>query len=338
MKYRQLSRTGVFVSELCLGSMTFGGKGLYEVIGTIGQDEANMLVGHSLDAGVNFFDTANVYSNGESERILGKALGRHRKDVILATKVRSRMGHGPNDVGLSRVHIMQQVEGSLRRLGTDYIDLYQIHNFDSLAAVEETLRTLDDLVRSGKVRYIGCSNLSAWQIMKFLGISELRGLERFVSVQSFYSLAARGIEREIVPLVKDQDLALLTWSPLAGGYLSGKFTRQGATDPKSRRTTFDFPPINKERAFDIIDRMMEIAKEHDVSVAQIALSWLLHQGHVTSIIIGVRNAYHLRENLRSIDVSLSEDELSSLNEISALSSEYPGWIFSTPSDRLPVDL
>lgn len=335
MKYRLLSNTGLFVSELCFGAMTFGGKGFWEVVGTTGQEEANGLIGHSLDAGINFFDTANVYSNGESELILGKALGRYRKDVILASKVRSRMGSGPNEVGLSRVHIMQQIDDSLHRLGTDYIDLYQIHSFDPLTALEDTLHTLDDLVRSGKVRYIGCSNLAAWQIMKALGISQQQNLESFKSIQSLYSIATREVEREIVPLVIDQNLALLVWSPLAGGYLSGKFTRQGTTDPKSRRATFDFPPINKEKTFDIIDQLTEIAQDHDVSVAQIALSWLLHQRHVTSVIIGVKSLDQLKDNLNSVEITLSEEELTSLDNISKLDEEYPGWIFTRPSDRLP---
>lgn len=335
MKYRPLSSTGVLVSELCFGAMTFGGKGSYEVVGTTGQSEANTLVHHSLDAGINFFDTANVYSDGESEQILGKALGNHRKEIILATKVRSRIGPGPNEVGLSRVHIMQQVEDSLRRLGTDFIDLYQIHSFDPLTALDDTLRTLDDLVRSGKVRYIGCSNMAAWQIMKSLGISQHHNLEPIKSVQSLYSIATREIEREIVPLVKDQNLALLAWSPLAGGYLSGKFTRLGASDSKSRRASFDFPPINKEKSLDIIDLMAEIAKERSISVAQIALSWLLHQTQVTSVIIGAKNLDQLKENILSVDIKLSEEELASLDKISKLDIEYPGWIFTRPSDRLP---
>lgn len=335
MKYRQFSDTGVFVSELCFGAMTFGGKGIWEVVGTTGQEEANALVGHALDAGINFFDTANVYSNGEAEQILGKALGNRRKDIILATKVRSRMGQGPNEVGLSRVHIMQQVEASLHRLGTDYIDLYQIHSFDPLTALEDTLRTLDDLVRTGKVRYIGCSNLAAWQIMKSLGISQQHSLEPFKSVQSLYSIATREIEREIVPLVQDQNLALLVWSPLAGGYLSGKFTRQGIADPTSRRATFDFPPINKGKAFDIIDLMAEIAKGQGVSVAQIALSWLLHQQYVTSVIIGVKHLDQLNDDLHCVEIRLSEEELTTLDRVSRLDEEYPGWVFIRPSDRLP---
>jgi len=242
MKYRQLADTGVFVSELCLGAMTFGGRGgMWEVIAGLDQAGVDAIVHRSLDAGINFIDTANVYAAGESETLLGSSLAGRRQQVVLATKVRGRMGSGANDVGLSRLHIMQAVDASLQRLGTDYIDLYQVHRFDALTNLEDTLRALDDLVRAGKVRYIGCSNYAAWQIMKALAISKEQHLERFRCTQSYYSLAGRDLEREIVPLVKDQNLGLLVWSPLAGGFLSGKFTRTGG-DEAARRATFDFPP------------------------------------------------------------------------------------------------
>src|SRR5213594_4318703 len=295
MNYRQLADTGVFVSELCLGTMTFGGRGqMWEVIGGLEQQSVDELVRGALDAGINFVDTANVYSGGESETMLGKSLGTRRREVILATKVRGRTGPGPNQVGLSRLHILQAVDESLKRLDTDYIDLYQIHRFDLLTNVEDTLRTLDDLVRAGKVRYIGCSNLAAWQLMKALAVSREQGLERFKCTQSYYSLAGRELEREMIPLLKDQGLGLLVWSPLAGGFLSGKFTRDSGDDA-ARRAKFDFPPVNKEKGFDILDVAKTIADQHGVSVAQIALAWILANQAVTSVIIGARKLEQLED-------------------------------------------
>ena len=253
----------------------------WRAIGRLSQDAADDLIARVLDAGINFIDTADIYSEGDSERILGKALGKRRKDVVLATKVFGRMGPGPNQVGLSRGHIMQAVEESLERLGTDYIDLYQIHGFDPLTPLEETLRALDDLVRSGKVRYLGCSNLAAWQLMKSLWISDKCNLHRFESLQAYYTIAGRDLEREVVPVLQDQNLGLMVWSPLAGGLLSGKFDRDSQGPEGARRVDFDFPPVDKARAFDVVDVMREIATEKQVSVARIALSWLLHQpaGH-----------------------------------------------------------
>jgi len=326
MKYRVLGDTGILVSELCFGAMTFGGTGTWTSVGKTQQEEADKLVGIALDAGINFFDTANIYSTGISEQILGKSLGPKRKDIILATKVRAKMGEGVNQIGLSRVHIMHQVDESLKRLGTDYIDLYQIHGFDLLTPLEETLRALDDLVHSGKVRYIGCSNLTAWQLMKSLWISDKNGFNKFKSLQAYYSIAGRDLEREIVPLLKDQNLGLMIWSPLAGGFLSGKYRKNQMPEEESRRKEFDFPPINKEKAFDIIDMMDEVSKTHNVSVAQVALAWLLHQKVVTSVIIGVKNEKQLRDNLKSIQISFTEDELKKLNEVSMLAPEYPGWM------------
>ena len=317
--------------------MTFGGSGsVYQVIGGLPQSDADKLVGDCLDAGVNFFDTANVYAIGESETMLAKALGARRKDVVIASKVFGRMGQGPNQVGLSRLHIMQAVEGSLARMNTDYIDLYQIHGFDSLTPLEETLGALTDLVRQGKVRYIGCSNLAAWQIMKALGISALGHLEKFVTLQAYYSLAGRDLEREIVPMLLDQKMGLLVWSPLAGGFLSGKFTRDGASDNESRRSKFSFPPLNLEKAYDIIDAMQAVAKRRNATVAQVALSWLLHQPSVTSVIIGAKSASQLKDNLGSVDLKLDAEDLKQLDEISRLTPEYPGWMFATQgSDRRP---
>ena len=335
MKYRRLANTGIYVSELCLGAMTFGGVGQFEAIGALGQKEVDTLVHRSLDAGVNFFDTANVYSVGRSEEMLGTALGARRPDVIVATKVRGRMGDEPNQIGLSRVHIMQECDASLRRLGTDYIDLYQIHGHDPVTDIQETLGALNDLVRAGKVRYIGCSNLTAWQLMKALAVSRQHGLAEFISTQSYYSIAGRELEREIIPLLDDQGLGLLPWSPLAGGFLSGKFTRDGEGDPAARRTTFHFPPIDKTRAYDIIDVMREVATAHEVSVAQIALAWLLHQPAVTSVIIGAKRLEQLDDNLSSVDVALTDDEFERLNTVSALSSEYPGWMQVLQADRAP---
>src|SRR5580698_6211233 len=253
MEYRQLGNTGVFVSRICLGAMTFGGAGtIFEAIGGLTQHDVNMLVDNSIDAGVNFIDTANVYAGGESETLLGKALGVKRKDVVVASKVFGRMGPGANQVGLSRLHIMREAEASLERMNTDYIDLYQIHGFDALTPLEETLGALTDLVRQGKVRYIGCSNLAAWQIMKSLGISTLGHLEKFITLQAYYSLVGRELEREIGPMLLDQKMGLLVWSPLAGGFLSGKFTRGGAADAnaESRRSRFTFPPVNLGKGYD----------------------------------------------------------------------------------------
>jgi aryl-alcohol dehydrogenase-like predicted oxidoreductase len=335
MKYRALGDTGVFVSELCLGSMTFGGRGqIWQAIGGLDENSADAIVGRALDGGINFIDTADVYSSGESEEMVGKALQGRRHEVVLATKVRGRMGTGPNEVGLSRLHIMEGVEASLKRLGTDYIDLYQIHRGDPFTAIEDTLRALDDLVRQGKVRYIGCSNLMTWQLMQAIGISRAEGLEHFKCTQSYYSLAGRELEREMIPLLEDQGLGLLVWSPLAGGFLTGKFTRD-TTDAEGRRASFDFPPIDKERAFDTVDVMRKIAEEHDASIAQVAIAWVLSKRAVTSVIIGARKLSQLEDNLGSVDLTLSEHELNALNEVSELALEYPAWMDLLASDREP---
>jgi aryl-alcohol dehydrogenase-like predicted oxidoreductase len=326
MKYKVLGDTGILVSELCLGTGTFGHTGGFGLVGETQQEEADKLVGIAIDSGINFFDTANRYSIGIAEHILGKSLGPKRKDIILATKVSGKMGEGKNQIGLSRVHIMQQVDESLKRLGTDYIDLYQIHSSDILTPLEETLRALDDLVRSGKVRYIGCSNLTAWQLMKSLWISDKNGFNKFKSLQAYYSIAGRDLEREIVPLLKDQNLGLMIWSPLAGGFLSGKYRRNQVPDEESRRKVFDFPPVNKEKAYDIIDVMDEVSKAHNASIAQVALAWLLSQKIVTTIIIGVKNEDQLMDNLKSTEISFTDNELKKLDEVSKLVPEYPGWM------------
>jgi aryl-alcohol dehydrogenase-like predicted oxidoreductase len=317
--------------------MTFGGGGVYQVIGSTEQAEADRMIGACLDAGINFFDTADVYSAGNSEQILGKALGARRKDVIVATKARGRTGPGPNQIGLSRGHIMDAIDASLQRLGTDYIDLYQIHGFDAVTPWEETLRALDDLVRAGKVRYLGASNLAAWQLMKALGISERDHLARFETVQAYYSIAGRDLEREVVPLMESERVGLLIWSPLAGGFLSGKFSRNQKGPDGARRASFSFPPVNEERAYVVLDVLGEIAKERDVSVARLALAWLLHRPFTTSVIIGARNEAQLRDNLASVDVKLSAEELRRLDVASALPPEYPGWMITVQSrDRLEV--
>ncbi|WP_319591626.1 aldo/keto reductase [uncultured Draconibacterium sp.] len=328
MKYNLLGNTGLYVSELCLGTMTFGGRGMWTAIGTLPQDQVNSLVKQSVDGGINFIDTANIYSEGLSEQMTGQAirdLGLKRDDLVIATKVRGQMGEGPNEVGLSKKHILQQADESLARLGMDYIDLYQIHGFDRLTPLEETLEALDILVKSGKVRYIGCSNLAAWQLMKALGISAQQHLSKFVSLQAYYTIAGRDLERELVPLLLDQKVGLMVWSPLAGGLLSGKYSRDAETK-EGRRVNFDFPPVNKEKAFDIVDVMRKIAEAKNVSVAQIALSWLLHQPAVSSVIIGANKPEQLADNLDSVNVQLNDDELKQLDEVSKLDPEYPGWM------------
>jgi len=317
--------------------MTFGGRGtVFEVIGGLSQKESDSLIGQTIDAGINFFDTANVYGQGDSETQLAKALGDRRKDVVIATKVFGRMGEGANNVGLSRLHIMQQCDASLKRMKTDYIDLYQIHGFDSLTSLDETMRALDDLVRQGKVRYIGCSNLAAWQVMKAQCISTVRNLERFVTLQAYYSLVGRDLEREIVPMLKDQGMGLLPWSPLAGGFLSGKYTRDREAANEGRRSKFDFPPVDREKGYAIVDALLEVGAHIGASVAQVALAWLLHQPHVTSIIIGAKNAGQLKDNLGAVYVKLTAADLERIDQPSALTPEYPGWMFAMQgTDRRP---
>ena len=333
MQYQQLGNTGIFVSRLCLGTMTFGGGSAppWNAIGGVQQHDADTLVQESMETGINFFDTANVYSQGESEIMLGKALGTERHKAVIATKVFGRMGSGPNEVGLSRLHIMREAEASLERLNTDYIDLYQIHGFDRLTPLEETLSALSDLVRQGKVRYIGCSNLAAWQIMKALDISARDRFEKFVTVQAYYSLAGRDLEREIVPMLLDQKIGLLPWSPLAGGFLSGKFTRAGASDDNARRSKFNFPPVNIEKGYQIVDELQAIGSRRKATVAQVALAWLLHQPFVTSVIIGAKKTSQLKDNLGAIDLKLDAEDLKQLDQVSSLSPEYPGWVFNVSS-------
>jgi aryl-alcohol dehydrogenase-like predicted oxidoreductase len=339
MRYRLLGRTGLFVSEICLGAMTYGGKGRWEVVGRLGLADAQAQIKAAFDAGVNFIDTADVYSEGESESIVGNALaglGLPREDLVIATKVRVRMGPGPNRVGLSRVHIMNEAHASLRRLGLEHIDLYQIHGVDQVTPMDETLRALEDLVRSGKVRYLGVSNHAAWQIMKALGISELQGWNRFQSIQAYYSIAGRDLEREIVPVALDQGLGVLVWSPLAGGLLSGKFSEAAAGPEGARRSTFDFPPVDRPRAFRCVEAMRPIAQTHGVSVARVALAWTLQRPAVTSVIVGAKTLDQLTDNLAAADLQLSEAECTTLEEVSRLPREYPGWMFDRQTqDRMP---
>jgi aryl-alcohol dehydrogenase-like predicted oxidoreductase len=330
MQYTTLGNTGLLVSRLSLGTMTFGGgEGLYKVIGGVDQKGADELVKASIDGGINFFDTADVYSEGESETTLGqsfKNLNIARKDVVLATKVYSRVGPGRNDVGASRGHIMDAVEASLRRLQTDHIDLYQIHANDPVTPIEETLRALDTLVTQGKVRYIGVSNWQAWKIAKALGISEFKNLARFDTLQAYYSIAGRDLERELVPLLEAEKIGLLVWSPLAGGLLSGRFSRGNQKPEGSRRSEFDFPIVDKERTWKILETMAPIAKAHHCSPARISLAWLLTKPVVTSVILGAKRLDQLQDNLAAGELKLSEDEITQLDEVSALPPEYPSWM------------
>jgi aryl-alcohol dehydrogenase-like predicted oxidoreductase len=339
MRYRLLGRSGLFVSEICLGTMTYGGKGRWAPIGKLGLPDVEAQLRMAYDAGVNFIDTANVYSEGESETLLGQALqnlGLPREELVIATKVRIRMGRGPNQVGLSRGHILDAAHSSLRRLKMDHIDLYQIHGQDLATPIEETLRALEDLVRSGKVRYLGTSNHAAWQIVKALGISERHGWNRFESIQAYYALAARDIEREIVPAALDQGLGIMVWSPLAGGLLSGKFSEQAKGPEGARRTTFDFPPVDRPRAFACVEAMRPIAQAHGVSVARVALAWLLHQPAVTTIIVGAKTNEQLADNIAASELRLSDEELKTLEKVSRLPPEYPGWMFERQNqDRVP---
>jgi aryl-alcohol dehydrogenase-like predicted oxidoreductase len=337
MRYKPLGNTGLLVSEICLGTMTFGrGTGeVWKAIGMLDQSAVDLIVARALDAGVNFIDTADVYSEGTSEQFTGRAIvnsGRKRTDVVLATKCLGSFGPGPNDRGASRGHIMDAVQASLKRLGTDYIDLYQIHGIDPLTPTEETLRALEDIVRRGYVRYVGVSNWPAWIVAKALGLAERHGWMRLVSLQAYYTIAGRDLEREIVPLLEAEQIGLLAWSPLAGGLLSGKFTREGAGPAGARRTSFDFPPVDRDRAFACVDVMRAMADIRGVSVARIALAWLLHRPVVTSVIIGAKTIDQLQDNLAAIDVTLSEGELQQLDAVSALPQEYPGWMIERQTE------
>jgi aryl-alcohol dehydrogenase-like predicted oxidoreductase len=333
MRYHLLGQTGLYVSELCLGTMTYGGgKGIWENIGSLQQDAVNEQVKLAVEAGINFIDTANVYSLGKSEMLLGQALktlGLPREQLIVATKSTGSMDETPNGRGQSRHHMFNEIDASLKRLQLDYIDLYQLHGFDPLTPFEESLSALNDLVRSGRVRYIGLCNMAAWQIMKSLGVAEQKGFAKFVSVQAYYTIAGRDLEREVVPLLRDQGLGLMVWSPLAGGLLSGKYRAADDKGPAgARRTTFDFPLVDKERAFKCVDAMRPLAQQREVSVAQIALAWILSKPFVSSVIIGAKSMDQLRDNIAASRVRLTEDEIKLLDEVSQLPVEYPGWMLA----------
>ncbi|OLP59262.1 aldo/keto reductase [Xaviernesmea oryzae] len=334
MRYNQLGQTGLFVSELCLGTMTFGAADKGSSWGSIADlDEAGAtrIVERSLEAGINFIDTADVYSFGTSERLLGQALKNlavPRKDVVIATKVYGQMGDKPNDRGASRGHIMDSVEASLERLQTDHIDLYQIHGTDPVTPIEETLRAMDDLVSRGLVRYVGVSNWQAWRIAKALGISERKGFARFETLQAYYTIAGRDLEREIVPLLQEEKMGLMVWSPLAGGLLSGKYGPGAPGNGEGRRANFDFPPVEKDRAWACVALMREIAAAHGTTVAAVALAYILAKPFVTTVIIGAKRQEQLEENLKAVELSLSEEEMRRLDEVSALPAEYPGWMLT----------
>ena len=342
MKYNQLGRSGLRVSALSFGTMTFGGTGWAAPIGHTDVTEADRQISLAIDAGVNLIDTADIYSDGLAEEILGEALGNRRTDVLLASKVRMPMGTGPNDAGLSRHHIVRSCEASLRRLRTDYLDLYQVHEWDGHTPLEETLSALDSLVQSGKVRYLGASNYAAWHLMKALGVSELRQLERFVSHQIFYSLHAREAEYELIPAGIDQGVGTLVWSPLAGGLMSGKY-RRNAPMPEGTRLAevWGDPPIHdEERLYRTIDALVGVADQRSVPAAQVALAWLLSRPNISSVIVGARSDEQLLSNLAAVDLELSTEELSILDRASALPLYYPFWHQAeTASDRLsPADL
>lgn len=330
MKYKTLGDTGLLVSTQCFGAMTFhGGNGLFKMVGGTQQDEADQLIKACVEKGINFFDTADIYSEGGSEEMLGQSfrnLGIQRKDVVIATKCFGRVGPGHNDIGGSRKHIMEAVDASLRRLQTDYIDLYQIHGNDSVTPLEETLRALDTLVQQGKVRYIGCSNWPAWRLQRALDVSEFKNLARFDTLQAYYSIAGRDLERELVPLMENSKTGLLVWSPLAGGLLSGKFSRENQKPENSRRSEFDFPLVDKERVWKILDVMNPIAKQHGCSAARIALAWLHSKNVVTSVIIGAKNIKQLEDNIAAVDVTLTDEQIKALDAVSELPPEYPGWM------------
>jgi len=334
MYQKKLGNTGLFVSELCLGTMTFGGgAGMWRQIGALDQAEAGRLVGRALEAGINFIDTADVYAEGLSEQITGQALRDlkvPRDSVVVATKGYGPTGPGANAKGASRLHLIDACKASLKRLQLDHIDLYQIHGFDPATPIEEQVRALDILVQHGHVRYVGVSNWAAWQIMKALGISARAGLARFETLQAYYSIAGRDLEREIVPMLRSEGLGLLVWSPLAGGLLSGKYSGGSG---EGRRASFDFPPVDRPRAEACIDAMRVVAEARGVSVAQVALAWLLHRKAVTSVIVGAKRIDQLEDNIAATELSLTGAELDALDAVSALPAEYPGWMFERQGVR-----
>ncbi|SER25356.1 Predicted oxidoreductase [Lentzea albida] len=332
MKYRMLGNTGVHVSTVSLGTMTFGGAGtaLGDALGGLDQAAADAVVGRALDDGITLVDTADVYSAGESEVLLGRALKGRRDDVVLATKFSARVGEGPNRVGASRLHLVRALEDSLRRLGTDHVDLYQLHSFDPVTPVHETLAALDDVVRQGKVRYVGCSNLAAWQLMKALGLSDRNGWARFASSQSYYSLLGRDVEREIAPLAVDQGVSLLVWAPLAGGILSGKYGRTGSSEAGARRSAEDypdFPPVDRSTAWDVVDVVRAIAGEHEVSAARVSLAWVLSRPGVTSVVVGAKRPEQIADSAAAAELELTTEDLARLDAVSRDRTPYPDWVW-----------
>jgi aryl-alcohol dehydrogenase-like predicted oxidoreductase len=337
MKYKPLGRTGLFVSELCLGTMTFGGddQGIWGKIGRLQQEESERIVGSAIEAGINFIDTADVYAGGRSEEITGQALKNlkvRREDVVVATKVFGETGPGPNARGATRSHLVAGLQASLKRLQLEHVDLYQIHGFDPATPIEETVRALDTLVRQGDVRYVGVSNWAAWQIMKALGISERLGLARFESLQAYYTIAGRDLERELVPMLQSEGVGLMVWSPLAGGFLSGKYTPENLSDPDTRYGGFDILPFDKARGFELVERMRAIAAGHGASVAQVAIAWLLARNAVTSVIVGAAKRYQLDDNLAAADLALSPAEIAALEAATALAPVYPNWFMEKLGD------
>jgi aryl-alcohol dehydrogenase-like predicted oxidoreductase len=327
MEHRQLGRSGLLVSTVTLGTMGYGGSGWASVVGQLGLDDVKRQLAIAREAGVNIVDTADVYSAGASEEVLGEALGDSRDEWIVATKVRMPMGEGPNDQGLSRHHIIRGAEASLRRLGTDYIDLYQVHEWDGLTPLEETLSALDHLVQSGKVRYVGASNYAGWQLMKALSVADRRGYDRFISQQIYYSLQSRDAETELVPLSIDQGLGILVWSPIAGGLLSGKY-RRGVEPPEGSRhlSGWDEPPLyDEDKLYDTIEVLVAIADEREVPVPQIALAYTIGKPGVTSVIVGARTDEQLRANLGAAELVLTDDEVARLDAVSAQHLPYPHW-------------
>jgi aryl-alcohol dehydrogenase-like predicted oxidoreductase len=342
VEYRNLGKSGLKISVLTMGTMTFGGTGGFAQVGSTGVDEARRQVDMCLDAGINLIDTADVYSNGLSEEIVGQVLQGRRDDVLVATKVRMPMGPGPNDAGLSRQHILSGCEASLRRLGTDHIDLYQVHEWDGVTPLEETLEALDLLVRSGKVRYVGASNYAGWQLMKALGLADQHSLPRFVSQQIYYSLQARDAEYELIPAAVDQGLGVLVWSPLAGGLLSGRYRRDQRPESGSRQLTdWNEPPVYApDKLHDTVDVLVSVGEEHGVSAARVALAYLLAKPAVTSLVVGARTSEQLADNLAAADLELSPAGIERLDKVSAPVLLYPYWHQAkTARDRLsPADL
>ena len=338
MRYNRFGRTGLVVSELCLGAMTFGNKPSGFFQHDLDQEGSTALVKQALDAGVNFIDTANLYTAGQSEEFVGgalRALGVARDRVVIATKGMGPMGEGPNDAGTSRYHLLHQIDASLERLGLDHVDLYQIHGWDPHGGMEEALRALEDIVRSGRARYVGVSNWAAWQIAKALGIAERRGWDKFVSLQAFYTVANRELEREIVPMLESEGLGLMVWSPLAGGLLSGKYSRgaNDAAEGEGRRAKLDFPRVDKRLAFDLVEAMRPMAESRGVAVSAVAIAWLLHRAVVSTVIVGARRADQLAENLAASEVELTADERARLDALGAPEPEYPGWAIASQTTR-----